>query len=83
LCAGGTAHGRPLPSAPREDGGGAALGCGSERRVVVGVEADKLELQAWGRAAALRRQELPAWIKKTLSAAAEQDEQRSSPLSQD
>jgi hypothetical protein len=51
----------------------------TERRVVVGVEADKLELKAWGRAAALRRQELPAWIKKTLSAAAEKDEAQNSP----
>jgi hypothetical protein len=54
-----------------------------ERRVVVGVEADREELRTWGRAAALRRQDLPGWIKKTLSAAAEQDEQRSSPLSRD
>jgi hypothetical protein len=54
-----------------------------QRRVVVGVEADKLELQVWGRAAALRRQELPAWIKQSLTEAAERDEQRRSPLSRD
>jgi hypothetical protein len=49
------------------------------RLVHIGVEADKLELQAWGRAAALRRQELPDWIKKSLDATAQRDEQRSSP----
>jgi hypothetical protein len=50
------------------------------RRITVGVEADRDELQAWGRAAAIRRQDLPRWIQKTLSAAAEADEQRGSPL---
>jgi hypothetical protein len=29
-------------------------------RTVVGVEADKFELERWGRAAALSRQELPS-----------------------
>jgi hypothetical protein len=47
---------------------------------VIGVEADKFELESWGRAAALRRQELPAWIKRSLNETAQQDEQRSSPL---
>jgi hypothetical protein len=51
----------------------------TERRVVVGVEADHEELKTWGRAAQIRRLELDAWIRKTLSAAAVQDEQRSSP----
>jgi hypothetical protein len=47
---------------------------------VIGVEADRLELQAWGRAAAIRRQELSAWIRRSLTETAERDEQRSSPL---
>jgi hypothetical protein len=51
------------------------------RSVVIGVEADRLELQAWGRAAAIRRQDLPRWIQATLTEAAERDEQRSSPRS--
>jgi hypothetical protein len=50
-------------------------------RTVVGVEADKFELERWGRrAAALSRQELPTWIKRTLNETAQQDEQRRSPL---
>ncbi|HEY6665572.1 MAG TPA: hypothetical protein VI036_10655 [Propionibacteriaceae bacterium] len=53
---------------------------GEPRRVTIGVTADREELKAWGRAAALRRQQLPNWISSTLSAAAEVDEQRSSPL---
>ena len=51
----------------------------AERRTVVGVEADREELKTWGRAAQIRRLELDAWIRKTLSAAAVQDEQRNSP----
>jgi hypothetical protein len=39
-------------------------------RVVVGVEADKDELQAWGRAAALRKMDLDAWIKQAATATA-------------
>jgi hypothetical protein len=50
------------------------------RRVTIGVEADKLELERWGRAAALRRSEMALWIKRSLTEAAERDEQRSSPL---
>jgi hypothetical protein len=50
------------------------------RRVVIGVEADRLELEAWGRAAAIRRQDLPAWIKRSLTETAERDERRSSPI---
>jgi len=50
------------------------------RRVVVGVEADKFELEAWGRAAALSRQELPVWIKRSLNETAERDEQVRCPL---
>ena len=53
---------------------------GQQPRTVVGVEADKFELERWGRAAALSRQELPAWIKRTLNETAQQDEQRRSPL---
>jgi hypothetical protein len=49
-------------------------------RTVVGVEADKFELERWGRAAALSRQELPTWIKHTLNETAQQDEQRRNPL---
>jgi hypothetical protein len=49
-------------------------------RTVVGVEADKFELERWGRAAALSRQELPTWIKRTLNETAQQDEQRRNPL---
>ena len=33
--------------------------------------------------AALRRQELPAWIKRSLNETVQADEQRSSPLSRD
>jgi hypothetical protein len=47
---------------------------------VVAVEADKFELRAWGRAAALSRQDLPAWIKRSLNETAQQDEQRRCPL---
>jgi hypothetical protein len=50
------------------------------RRTVIGVEADRLELETWGRAAALRRQDLPEWIKRSLSEAVEQGEQRRCPL---
>jgi hypothetical protein len=46
------------------------------RRTVIGVEADRLELETWGRAAALRRQDLPAWIKRSLNETAQQEEQR-------
>ena len=49
-----------------------------EGRVVVGVEADKVELQTWGRAAALRRQELSEWIKRSLNETAIRDEERRS-----
>jgi hypothetical protein len=44
------------------------------RRVTIGVEADRLELQTWGRAAQLRRLDLDAWVRKTLSEAAEKDD---------
>jgi hypothetical protein len=53
---------------------------GQQPRTVVGVEADKFELERWGRAAALSRQELPTWIKRTLNETAQQDEQRRCPL---
>lgn len=53
---------------------------GQQRRTVVGVEADKFELERWGRAAALSRQDLDAWIKRSLNSTAERDERRSSPL---
>jgi hypothetical protein len=49
-------------------------------RTVIGVEADKYELEAWGRAAQLRRQDLDVWVKKALSEAATRDEQRSAPV---
>jgi hypothetical protein len=49
------------------------------RRVVIGVEADQLELQSWGRAAALRRQELPAWIKRSLNETAQRDASSDAP----
>jgi hypothetical protein len=49
-----------------------------QRVVVVGVEADKFELEAWGRAAALRRQELPEWIKRSLNETAVRGEERRS-----
>jgi hypothetical protein len=51
-----------------------------ESHTVVGVEADKFELERWGRAAALRRQDLPAWIKRSLNETAQQDEQVRCPL---
>jgi hypothetical protein len=49
------------------------------RRVVVGVEADRLELKTWGRSAQFRRLDLDAWIKRALNEAAEQDEARRLP----
>jgi hypothetical protein len=49
------------------------------RKVVVGVECDRDELKVWGRAAQLQRQQLPEWIRRSLCAAAEADEQRNCP----
>jgi hypothetical protein len=48
------------------------------RKIVVGVEANESDLQRWGRAAALRRQQLPAWIKRSLDERAELEDQRRS-----
>jgi hypothetical protein len=46
-------------------------------RTVIGVEADKDELQAWGRAAALRKMDLDAWMKQAMvETAAFEEEQR-------
>jgi hypothetical protein len=60
-----------------------AKGKGSRRpakpKVVVGVEANESDLTRWGRAAALRRQELPRWIRQSLDEHAAADELRQSP----
>jgi hypothetical protein len=50
----------------------------ANRKIVVGVEANESDLQRWGRAAALRRQQLPAWIKRSLDERAELEDQRRS-----
>jgi hypothetical protein len=61
----------------------AAKAKGSRRpvnhKVVVGVEAYESDLTRWGRAAALRRQELPIWIRESLDEHAAADELRQSP----
>jgi hypothetical protein len=52
----------------------------SATRTVIAVAADKFELERWGRAAALSRRDLDAWIRYALNATAQQDEQRRCPL---
>jgi hypothetical protein len=45
----------------------------ANRKIVVGVEMSESELARWNRAAALRRQQLPTWIKRSLDERAEVD----------
>jgi hypothetical protein len=49
-------------------------------RTVLGVELDRLQLEEFGRAAALRRLALDEWAKVAMREKAERDEQRRSPL---
>jgi hypothetical protein len=52
----------------------------SQRKVTIGVEAERLEFETWNRAAALRRAPMESWIRKALNEAAEADEARGCPL---
>jgi hypothetical protein len=53
---------------------------GQQSRTVVGVELDRLQLEQFGRAAALRRLALEEWAKLAMREKAERDVQRRCPL---
>jgi hypothetical protein len=51
-----------------------------QRRIVVGVELDRFQLEEFDRAAQLRRLSLDEWAQVAMREKAERDEQRGCPL---